>query len=161
MFSLTPAQEPTNTWRSSMSVCPTVSLTLLSLNETSLSSFPSHNVHIPSSCHLSSVLSAVTPHPFPFLPCPVHLFFSCPIPSSTPFLQFLLLSVSHHEAFMKYDLLNLSTRFCTAFIIDVLTVFPENQWAWLWDSRIEEGSHADSPWWQGSVLITQICLKRD
>lgn len=73
MSSLTPAREPTNTWRSSMNVCPTVSLTFLSLNKTITSSPPFTH----PSTHSSSPLVIVPLRP-PYIArhpslCPVFL----------------------------------------------------------------------------------------
>lgn len=66
MSSLTPAQEPTSTWRSSMSVCPTVSMTLLSWIETPLSPPPPPSSPRPfSSPPPSHLLFHLSPLPRP------------------------------------------------------------------------------------------------
>lgn len=67
--SLTPAQGPTSTWRSSMSVCPTVSMTLLSWIEDSPSSYPP--IHSFSLFFSAPSVFLVSHHSYFFLPpCP-------------------------------------------------------------------------------------------
>lgn len=115
MCSQIPAREPTNTWRSSMSVCPTVSLTLLPLNKTFASSPPT--LHSP-----------VHPWLQPARRVTSLLMFICSICNMFQHLFLLLsLSLSHHEPFMKYDPRSLLTLICNVFIIDVLAVLPEDQ----------------------------------
>lgn len=84
MSSLTPAQGPTSTWRSSMSVCPTVSMTPLSLIETAPPNFPIHSSY-PLLCTLSLFLSPVSHHipSYFFLVqtvCSLHVQHLCPAP---------------------------------------------------------------------------------
>lgn len=140
MSSLIPAQAPTNTWRSSMSVCPTVSLTLLSLNETFASSPPTlsspihpqlwstrHPSSLPSLCHTTSI---------PVSSCHVqHVPASLSLLSSicvTPWTFHEIWPVKPPDPHLYHLYYWCAHRVSRG---------P----ALLWDSRIEAGSRADSP----------------
>lgn len=128
MSSLILAQGPTSTWRSSMSVCPTVSTNRLSQVENSPSSLPPTTLPftllLSSAPSFFSVSDFIASHCF-LLPCPDN-------PLDYPFPPSFLPPGSHREPLMK-------GLFCTAFIIDALAVFPAARRSWLLGSRIAGG----------------------
>lgn len=156
MSSLTRAQEPTSTWRSSMSVCPTVSMPPLSwIKGPSSSLFPRSSHHpqfLSSSLHLAVYLV----HSFPclvqtvrFLVCNTsqHTFTSVSSPICvTPW--------TFHEIRPVKTFWSSSALLA---IIDVLTMFPADGQAWLWGSRIE-GGHRKSCWL--SMMASECFITR-